>query len=344
MYFFLNPTLNFGLTFNVILSSIFVLLYSSTSFSAQEINTASHPNWNTYPSELPQFDYSGDKLQQNWPQLAAATRLPWPNESYLKKILQKYPLLNEQLQRLAMEEEAPEELKAVLNNDFRRLETAVQHAWQLHYQGEYQKAYRLGITLGPAGMAPALYSKLIYTTHLVSNPDEKEKLFLEVEQEISKFFLMAQGYDFITFGDAYQKSRRLELMSTTAASVSNLLGSTQDELKKLQVSFPENPSYRAMLAGLHAGVIERVGNFVGSISYGADEDLVIDLFKNAIKLSPNLAVLHNEFAIAILRLDNSDYDALLISTLNNCVKLPIYSAEEALNQQSCKKLIQGYEQ
>lgn len=344
MRLFLNLIFNFFLTFNVILSSIFALLYSSSSFSAQDINTNSHLKWNTYPSELPQFDYSGDKLQQYWPQLSAATGLPWPNANYIKETLQKYPLLNEHLKRQAMLSQAPEALKAALNNDFRLLETAVQQVWRLHFQGEYQEAYQLGITLGPAGMAPALYSKLIYTTHLVNNPDEKERLFLEVEQEISKMSHMAKEYVFIKFGDAYQKSRRLELMSTAAASTSNLLGSTQDELKKLQHSSPNNPLYSAMLAGIHAGIIERVGNFVGSISYGADEDLAIDLFKAAIQISPDLAVLYNEFAIAILRLDDSDYDALLINILKNCITLPIYSAEEALNQQSCKQLLQRYTQ
>lgn len=300
---------------------------------------ASHSQWLDYPKNLKQFDYAGDKLQQKWPQLTAATNLPWPDDAFIQAMMLQFPQLADQLKQRAEDEHAPNALKATLNNNYQPLALAVQQVWRLHYQGQYEQAYQLGMSLSPAGLFPALYAKLIHASYLVSDLKKKEARFIEVDQAIAQVLPIANDYHFIIFGDAYQKARRLELMSTPAATASGLLGPTQDNLRQLQQEFPNSPLYSAMLAGIDAGIIERVGNFVGSLTYGADEEKSIKLFQQALKAQPNLAILHNEFAQVILRLDNSDYDDMLLSSLNQCDQLTVYSAEEALNQQSCRKLL-----
>jgi hypothetical protein len=312
-----------------------VLIFVSSLLLAM----ASHSQWVTYPEDLEQFDYSGDKLQQHWPQLAAATGLPWPDEAFIEAMMTKFPQLAEQLQKRANKDNAPAALKAALDNNYQPLAIAVQQVWRLHYQGQYQQANELGMTLTPAGLFPALYAKLIHTTYLVENNKEKEKGFVEVDKIIAQVLPIANDYHYIIFGNAYQKARRLELMSTTAATASGLLGPTQDDLRKLHKQFPDNSLYSAMLAGIDAGIIERVGSFIGGITYGADEDKTIERFQQALNAQPHLAVLYNEFAQVILRLDNSDYDALLLTSLKQCDQLTIYSAEEALNQKSCRLLL-----
>lgn len=306
-------------------------------------DSISNTKWAPYPADLVQFDYSGEKLKENWSQLSKGTDLPWPDALYIRDMMLQFPQLSSQLKSLAEQQNAPTALKNILKDDYQALALTIQQLWRLHYQGQYEAAYSLGMSLGPAGMGPALYSKLIYTTHLVTEPDEKERLFLEVDQVISSIMPFAKDYTLLTFGDAYQKARRLELMSTSGATSSGILGSTQDKLEALHESFPNNPLYSAMLAGFNAGIIERVGNFVGSLTYGADEELAVSLFSQALQSHPDLAVLHNEFAQALIRLDNSDYDNLLITTLKQCAALTVYSAEEALNQQSCHQIQQRYE-
>jgi len=299
----------------------------------------SHSQWVDYPKDLQQFDYTGKKLHQFWPQLTAATNLPWPDEAFTQAMMVKFPQLASQLKQRAKNEHAPAALKATLNNNYQPLALAVQQVWRLHYQGQYEQAYQLGMSLKPAGLFPALYAKLIHTSYLVSDREEKEAKFIEVDQTISQVLPIANDYHFIIFGDAYQKARRLELMSTPAATASGLLGPTQDNLKQLHQEFPNSPLYSAMLAGIDAGIIERVGNFVGSLTYGANEEESIKLFQQALKAQPNLAILYNEFAQVILRLNNSDYDDMLLTSLNQCDQLTVYSAEEALNQVSCRKLL-----
>jgi hypothetical protein len=306
--------------------------------------STSHSQWQSYPNNLQQFDYTGDKLAQNWPTLAAATGLPWPDAQFIESMMLEFPDLAQRLKVLAQAEGASEALKASLKKDYHPLALAVQQVWRLHYEGKYQQAYETGLTLGPAGIFPAMYAKLIHTTYLIKDKDIKAAQFEEVDKVISDILPFANNYAFILFGDAYQKARRLELMSTTAATASGLLGPTQDNLRALHQADPNNPLYSAMLAGIDAGIIERVGNFVGGMTYGADEDKALQLFQSALAIQPNLAVLYHEFSQVLLRLDNSDHEELLSSTLASCLRLEVSSAEEALNQLGCKNLKQALDQ
>lgn len=313
-------------------------------FSWLLLTSVSHSQWQSYPDNLQQFDYAGEKLAQNWPTLAAATGLPWPDAHFIESMMLEFPDLAERLKVLAQAEGASEALKASLKKDYQPLALAVQQVWRLHYEGKYQHAYETGLTLGPAGIFPAMYAKLIHTTYLIKDKETKAAQFEEVDKVISEILPFANNYAFILFGDSYQKARRLELMSTTAATASGLLGPTQDNLTALHQADPDNPLYSAMLAGIDAGIIERVGSFVGGMTYGADEDKALQLFQSALTIQPKLAVLYHEFAQVLLRLDNSDHKELLSSTLASCMQLEVFSAEEALNQLGCKNLKEALNQ
>lgn len=318
------------------ISLLFCLLSIST-MSAENKHTETEI-WRTYPQTLPQFDYSNDLLQKNWSQLTAGIQLPWPDSDYVELMMGQFPQLSKQLLILASQPDAHPALAPILLKNYQPLAEAVQHVWRLHYEGQYQQAYQLGMELGPAGLLPALYSKLIHTTFLIDT-DSKEEKFLEIDRVMKPLLLLAQDFDFLTFGDAYQKARRLELLSTTAATASGLLGPTQESLQILHKKSPQHPLYSAMLAGIDAGIIERVGGFIGGMTYGADEDQLIELFDNALIQENRLAVLYNEFSLALVRLDDSDYQAKLDQLLKTCINLPVYSAEEALNQQVCVKTL-----
>lgn len=318
-------------------ASVFILLFSFIHFTSPSVANEPTRIWTPYPETLPQFDYSGDLLQKNWALLTAGIQLPWPDSIFIQGMMSKFPLLSQQLIDLANKPDSHPALAPILQQNFQPLAEAVQQVWRFHYQGQYQQAYELGISLGSAGLLPALYAKIIHTTFLVNKKQKAEK-FLEIEAMIKPLIPLAEDFDFLTFGDAYQKARRLELLSTAAATASGLLGPTQTELQTLHKKSPQHPLYSAMLAGIDIGIIERVGGFIGGITYGANEDRAIKLFDDALLKEKRLAVLYHEYAQALLRLDDSDYEIKFDSLLKTCINLPVYSAEEALNQKGCMTL------
>lgn len=300
-------------------------------------------DWQSYPAELPQFDYSGSRLQEFWPQLNQGPGLPYPDERFLRDMLAKYPQLAEFTFDLARQPGAHPALQALLNDNLQPLAEASQQVWRLHYEGRFQQAYELGKQLGPAGAIPALYSKLMHAALIVQDKDSRLATFREAAAESERLLPLAPDYAFAEFGLAYAHARILELLDTSAATATGFLGDTQEAMADLQKRYPQQALYPAMLGGLHAGVVERVGSFVGRITYGSTESRALDAFHRALELQDQLPVIYNEYANALARLDKDKHHDTIITVLQQCVKLPVLSAEEALNRQACADHLQQWQ-
>lgn len=314
--------------------SVLLLSFCCQAFAA---------DWQPYPADLPQFDYSDNRLQEFWPQLNQGPGLPFPDESALRALLDKYPQLLDYSQDQARLPEAHPALKALLTDNLQPLAEASQQVWRLHYEGHFQQAYELGRQLGPVGAIPALYSKLMYAALIVQDKDAKLALFREAAAESERLLPLAPDYAFAEFGLAYAHARILELLDTSAATATGFLGDTQDSMAELQERYPQQALYPAMLGGLHAGVVERVGSFVGRITYGSTETRALEAFKRALELQNKLPVIYNEYVNALARLDADKYRDRMITLLQQCVTLPVLSAEEALNRQVCADHLQQWQ-
>lgn len=307
---------------------ISLLLLSFCSFSGAL-------EWKAYPSDLPQFDYSGDKLKENWNKLTLGSKQEWPDEAFLLNMSEDYPQLRQQMLELAAQPNAHPAVKAILEGDFRPLAEAIQQAWRLHYEGKYEASYKLGVQLGVAGSVPAIYSKLMYTTFMVHSSAEKLTLFREVAEKSEDSLQLTPDYDFGTFGLLYARVRILEQLGTSAALATGFLGSTQKSLKKLTERNPINSLYPTTLGGIQAGVVERVGSLIGRVTYGATEGRTIKHFQQALDLQENLPVIYNEFIVALSRINPKKHKVLIQDLATHCLALTPYSAEEALNQALC---------
>ena len=116
--------------------------------------------WKPYPESLPKFDYSGNLLAKNWAVLSAGTQLAWPDSAHIEKMLHKYHQLSKQLIDLASQADSHPSLKPILTQNFQPLAQAVQQVWRMHYQGQFEQAYTLG-------MEPVSYTHLPQPTILL---------------------------------------------------------------------------------------------------------------------------------------------------------------------------------
>lgn len=293
-------------------------------------------DWLPYPENLPHFDYQGERLQQYWPQLMAGPALPFPDAQAVNAQFGRFPELRAYTLNLPAQHTA---LQALARGDTGPLAQAIQQVWRLHYQGQFQQAYELGMQLGPLGAVPALYAKNMYATLLVTDPAEKLRLFRETAEESERLLPLAAGDAFARFGLAYAHARMLELMDTGDATASGYLGQTQKTLQQLQQEEPQNALYPAMLGGIHAGVVNRVGSFIGRITYGSTESKAITAFEQALALQPGLPVISYEYAKALGLMDAGSYHTRQQDLLRTCAELEVFSAEEALNRAACSRLL-----
>lgn len=323
----------------MLLRFLILMIFFPLMIRVTDVMATEPGHWVNYPDTLPKFDYSGDKLRQHWPQLTKSSFLPYPSAEQLQSIASQFPsLIHQQYKHPATVHSTsvhPALIKARAG-DFNALSEAITQVWRYHYQGEFEEAYTLGIQLGYAGLIPAFYAKMMYTTLLESGPERRLKSFQEVIELSETIAEHTANYLPALFGLTYAYARELELLPTSAAVRSGHLEAANDLLTQLREQFPQRAIYPAMLGGLHAGVVERVGSFVGRLTYGSTESRAINYFQTAIELENELPVIFNEYAKAMIRLDSDKFATPIEQALKHCVSLPVFSAEEALNQQACQ--------
>ncbi|MBE0483696.1 MAG: hypothetical protein IBX52_09360 [Bacterioplanes sp.] len=293
------------------------------------------------PSKSMTFDYQGDRLREYWPLLARGTHLPFPDQTEYERLLERYPTLAHTLVQQAQSADAHPALQAYAQGNAEPLLLALQQVWRLHFEGDFLPAYELGMQLGIAGSIPGLYARLMHTALVETDQDEKLRIFREVAQQSEALLPLVPDYAFAQFGLTYAHARTLELLSTSAATNSGLVSRARDTLQDLQTRYPNNMMYPATLGGIYAGVVERVGSWVGRMTYGATESRAIDAFELALSLEDQLPVVYKEFAQALLRLDAIKYNKRIQQLLHQCIELTVYSAEEALNQQACHSMLES---
>jgi len=313
------------------LQLLFAIALSLCTVSAMAVD------WDDYPDDLPQFDFSGDALKAQWDTLTAMTHVEYPDEAWLKKMLETHPRLAHAMLVLATEKNPPPAVfMAIHDSNYAPLAAELQTVWRLHYSGRYKEAYELGMSLGPFGEIPAVYSLLVHTTLLEHDADDKMRDFQRAEAQANVGLTLAPDYTFALFGRVYSRVRMLELMSTGEARSSGLISQAKDTLTELAEAHPNEAAYPLTRGGLQAGIVERVGSFLGSLTYGATESNALEDFQKAIALSPDLPMVYNEFVIGLTRLDAKDHRKDIRNLLQLCLTLTPFSAEEALNQQQCR--------
>ncbi|MEN9465546.1 MAG: hypothetical protein RL217_1727 [Pseudomonadota bacterium] len=300
--------------------------------------------WKDYPRNLPQFDYSGDKLKAAWPELTKGTQQEWPDAAFFKRMAEKYPQAHQYTLKQAEAPDAHPALKALAAGNSAPMVEAVQQAWRFHYEGKFKDAYELGMQLGAAGAVPAIYAKLMYSTFMISSPKDKLASFREAAAQSEALLPMTPGYNFAEFGLLYARVRILERLNTAQALATGFLGSTQESLLQFTQNNPKNSLYPTTLGGIQAGVVERVGSLIGRMTYGATATRTIDRFEQALLLEGNLPVIYNEYIVALSRIDADDYQKRIQSLAQKCATLAPFSAEEALNQALCQSTYKTQEQ
>lgn len=304
------------------------------------LSPAQATDWEKYPKELPAFDFEGEKLKQHWHELTAISHVEYPDTDWLKSMVERYPRLAYTMVTLAAEKNVhPAIFAAIHDSNFEPLAYEIQQVWRLHFEGKFEEAYKHGMQLGPLGKVPAIYSRLSHASLLIDDQKDKFEEFEASAQQSNEGLTIVPDYSFAELGLVYARVRTLELMDTGEARSSGYISFSQEQLERLQTRFPERAIYYATRGGLEAGIVERVGSFLGSITYGATKSSSIEAFESALKLTADVPVIYHEYAVALGRLDKKDFRKEIKKLLQTCVALTPASAEEALNQMHCQSML-----
>jgi tetratricopeptide (TPR) repeat protein len=175
-------------------------------------------------------------------------------------------------------------------------------AWAAFHRGDFQSAYDLGLKAGGAGVAAANKAQAIYANYLEKNEKKKLEMFLEVAERAEAQQAEEPKNASAYYWQAYALGRYSQGISVARALAEGLGTKIKNALETTLQLAPHHADAHAALGTFHAEVIDKVGKLLAK-TQGADAATGLKMFKKALELNPDSAVLRVEYANGLVMLE-----------------------------------------
>jgi hypothetical protein len=179
----------------------------------------------------------------------------------------------------------------------------VQDAWIAFHAGEFEKAKKLGLAAGGAGITCANKAQAIYANYLEDDEDKALAHFDEVAKRCEAQQAAEPKNANAYYWHAYALGRYSQGISITKALAQGLGGKVKDSLTTAIKLAPAHADAHIALGAYHAEIIDKVGALIGGMTYGAKRDTGVAMFKKAMELAPESAIARIEYANGVVLLD-----------------------------------------
>jgi hypothetical protein len=179
----------------------------------------------------------------------------------------------------------------------------VQDAWIAFHAGEFEKAKKLGLAAGGAGITCANKAQAIYANYLEDDEDKALAHFDEVAKRCEAQQATEPKNANAYYWHAYALGRYSQGISITKALAQGLGGKVKDSLTTAIKLAPTHADAHIALGAYHAEIIDKVGALIGGMTYGAKRDTGVAMFKKAMELAPESAIARIEYANGVVLLD-----------------------------------------
>lgn len=244
--------------------------------------------WAPFPAPNKAFQYSGSGLQKAWKQLHCGDGEAYPDAKRAEQLIK------------SAGKAAPKGLSA------EALAEALQAAWRAFHAGDFEQAFTLGSALGPVGTSVAAKALGIHTTYLVKKADDRIARFEQVaqlaEQAVSALPKEANSHYRLAFG----YGRYGQGISIAKALSTGLAGKIKTALDTSLKLDPKHAEAHLASALWHAEIINKVGGTLAGLTYGAKRKYAEEHMKTALKLAPDMPIVHAEHAQMLLLLDQDN--------------------------------------
>jgi tetratricopeptide (TPR) repeat protein len=177
---------------------------------------------------------------------------------------------------------------------------AVQEAWRLYHQGEFQKACEAGLAAGLGGYNAANKATMIHATYLEGNEQLKLELFQSVSMRCEELQKVQPKNANAHYFQAYALGRYSQGISVLKALTDGLGGKIKAALERSLKLDPKHAEAHTALGAYNAEVVDKMGSMVGKLTYGASKDVSLQHFDMALKLTPDSAIACIEYANALV--------------------------------------------
>jgi len=297
--------------------------------------------WNKVPYDARYFTYSDEQIKEKWDYLMRGLQIPYPSAAFLKKQFKKYPFLAENI----------EGFNAPLSDaDFVRLEKVYLGIWRKFFAGDFQEARQEGLTAGPLGVIPALFSQLMYAIYLTDRQSVKYMMLQDVANTAKDYFKLMEPAEqdpeaqsvaaAARLGYAYAIARIAEESPVPIVVARRYIGKIKGNSEFITEIMPDHPLGHAFRAGVDAGIMRRVGKFTGRMTYGARTTTVEDSFAKALKLAPDIPIVSYEYGNALIYMNRKRNLNKAMKNLESATKMRPQFSMDALDTMYAYKRLQ----
>jgi tetratricopeptide (TPR) repeat protein len=176
-------------------------------------------------------------------------------------------------------------------------------AWAHFHNGEFEKASAVGLKLGEIGLNVAQKATCIYATYLEKQESHRLALYQEVANRADQHIISNPDNLNAYYWRAYALGHYSQGISVAKALAQGLGTKIKTDLEHVIELQPKHPDAHIALGSFHAEVIDKVGELIGAMAYGAHRDTGLKLFTQALDLHLQSAIGMVEYARALMMLD-----------------------------------------
>lgn len=280
--------------------------------------------WHRAPFGTTAFDMTPQEIRDNWDTLMRVMRVPYPSAEYLRVRHKQFPTIVN--------------VGKDFDGDYEKLSAQVVNVWRLFFRGDYQAAMAAGDELGAVGQMAGKLAQMMYAIYLEPDLEHKHMLLQDTINVIRKHGQTLDAMrkdprfynDFISIRCAYALAigRMAEDVPIPVAIGRNYvfkLLSVTDDARQFAPMHPLGLTFRA---GIDANVVRKLGKATGRVTFGAKPVNVEELYRRALEIVPDSAVIRYEYANSYLYLNKKkDIDRALEELAIAARQKPRFSME-----------------
>ena len=176
-------------------------------------------------------------------------------------------------------------------------------AWAHFHNGDFYKSMSLGLDMGLAGLNVANKAACVYATYLEKQEAIRLGLYMEVAERAESQIRQQPDNVNAYYLRAYALGRYSQGISVAKALAQGLGTKVKTDLEHVIRKQPTHPDAHIALGSFHAEVIDKVGELIGAMAYGAHKHTGLTLFQQALKYNMASAIGMVEYAHAMLMLE-----------------------------------------
>ena len=175
-------------------------------------------------------------------------------------------------------------------------------AWRAFHAGEFGSAVELGMAAGAAGHNAAVKAQVIYGYYVQTGETAKLALFEEAAAWADERRARSAKDANAHYLYAFALGRYGQGISVSKALAQGLGGKVKEALLTALKLEPKHADANIAYGAYKAEVIDKVGGLVAGMTYGAKKESSLEHFQRALKLNPESAVAHIEYANGLIML------------------------------------------